>query len=122
MPPAATKDDDDQPVPEPSPEVKAINNAYDACGIMTSKTHQDVHLETIKRTGLATWQLGWAAALAKSKHNIPAYVARCAETAMLAAQRDNGSTGKNGTAPALNTADALRDYYTAGAYADIIES
>ena len=72
------------------PDVRAIQNAYDACGLMLSKTHQDAHLLTIKQAGLTNWQLGWAKAMETGKQNIPAYVARCAESAMLAAQRGNG--------------------------------
>lgn len=82
---------------EPTPEVRAINNAYDACGLMISKTHMDMHLETIARTGLVAWQQGWAAAMEQSKHNNPRYVARCAESAMLAAQERNGKTNGAGS-------------------------
>ena len=71
-------------------DIRAIQNAYDACGLMLSKTHQDAHILTIKQAGLANWQLGWAKAMETGKQNIPAYVARCAESAMLAAQRGNG--------------------------------
>jgi hypothetical protein len=79
-------------LPEQTPELRAVRAAYDACGILLSKTHLDAHLETIKRLGLSAWQLGYAAALEKNKHNIPAYVARCAESAMLAKQnRSNGT-------------------------------
>lgn len=88
-----------------TPEVRAIHNAYDASGIVMSKTHQDEHLETIKRYGLPAWQLGFAAALEAGKHNIPAYVRRCAETAHInetrqgeqhADSRRNGSRSGHG--------------------------
>jgi hypothetical protein len=69
------------------PEQRAIHNAYDACGIVMSKTHQDAHLETIQRYGLQAWQTGFAAALTAGKHNVPAYVRRCAETAHIAETR-----------------------------------
>lgn len=68
------------------PARRAVCNAYDASGLMMSKTHLDFHLETIKRTGLPAWQLGFAAALAAGKPNVPKYVARCAESVMLAEQ------------------------------------
>jgi len=74
----AAQDDD--------PARRAVCNAYDASGLMMSKTHLDFHLETIKRTGLPAWQLGFAAALAAGKPNVPKYVARCAESVMLAEQ------------------------------------
>jgi hypothetical protein len=97
-----------------TPEQRAIRNAYDACGITFSKTHQDAHLETIKRTGLPAWQLGFAEALKAGKHNIPKYVARCAESAMLAAQRKNGN-GRTDTRPGFGlqslTTDADRAYH-----------
>ena len=96
------------------PEIRAINNAYDACGLMTSKTHQDAHLETIKRTGLQAWQLGFAEALKVGKHNIPKYVARCAESAMLTAQRGNGNgriDTSRGFGLASLTTDADREYH-----------
>jgi hypothetical protein len=72
--------------PEPpndglTPEVRAVRNAYDGAGIMFSLTHQAEHQETIKRYGLPAWQLGFAAALTAGKHNVPAYVRRCTETA-----------------------------------------
>lgn len=84
------------PAPPPDPLTQAVCNAYDAAGLMTSKTHLDAHLETIKRTGLPAWQLGWAEALGKGKHNFPAYVARCAESAMIAQQQaaQKGSNGR----------------------------
>ena len=87
------------------PEMRAINNAYDACGLMVSKTHMDAHLETIKRTGLTNWQRGWAAAADKGKQNVPSYVARCAESAMLDEQkpRSNG----NGRAEPESVQDKL---------------
>jgi hypothetical protein len=68
------------------PARRAVCNAYDASGLMMSKPHLDFHLETIKRTGLPAWQLGFAAALAAGKPNVPKYVARCAESVMLAEQ------------------------------------
>ena len=40
------------------PEVRAINNAYDACGLMTSKTHQDCAPRNDpphRASGLAAW-------------------------------------------------------------------
>ena len=70
-----------------TPEKRAINNAYDACGLMMSKTHQTAHLETIQRYGLQAWQLGFAAAMGEGKHNNVKYVARCAETAHIAETR-----------------------------------
>lgn len=77
------------------PIQRAIVNAYDACGLMTSRTHIDKHLETIKRTGLPAWQLGFAEAHRVGKSNFPNYVARCAESAMLAEQqRGNGHSKK----------------------------
>ena len=101
---------------EISPEVRAINNAYDACGLMTSKTHQDIHLETIKRTGLPAWQIGFAEALKAGKHNIPKYVARCAESAMIAEQKGNGN-GRTDTSRGFGlaslTTDADRAYHAA---------
>ena len=79
-----------------------------------SKTHQDAHLETIKRTGLPAWQIGFAEALKAGKHNIPKYVARCAESAMLAAQKGNGngkSDPSRGFGLASLTTDADRAYH-----------
>jgi hypothetical protein len=73
-----------------TPAQRAVRNAYDASGLMMSKTHLDTHLETIKRTGLTAWRAGWSAASDKGKQNIPNFVARCAETSMLAEQRGNG--------------------------------
>jgi hypothetical protein len=97
-----------------SPEVRAIRNAYDACGLMFSKSHQDAHLETIKRTGLPAWQLGFAEALKAGKHNVPKYVARCAESAMLTAQKGNGN-GRTDTSRGFGltslTTDADRAYH-----------
>lgn len=92
--------DEDEVAPEPDPLTRAVMNVYDAAGIMMSKTHLDAHLETIKRTGLAAWQDGWSLARAAGKHNVPAYVARCAESAMLKEQqRAAGGNGRNGTGP-----------------------
>jgi hypothetical protein len=103
--PASLEDDD---LPEIPPDVRAINNAYDACGLMMTKPHQDAHLLIIKQVGLIAWQQGWAKAMETSKHNIPAYVARCAESAMLAAQRGNGH-GKGAAVP--TTAEDRKSYY-----------
>lgn len=75
-----------------SPEMRAIGNAYDACGIMLNKTHQDEHLRTITKYGLTAWQLGFKTALENGKHNVPAYVARCAESAYIQATRGNGQS------------------------------
>jgi hypothetical protein len=82
------------PEPEPvlSPEARAIRNAYDACGIMLSKTHRDEHLKTIAKNGLPAWQLGFAIALEKGKQNMPLYVARCAESVHIGETRGNGQT------------------------------
>ena len=100
-----------------TPEIRAINNAYDACGLMTSKSHQDAHLETIKRTGLTAWQLGFAEALKAGKHNVPKYVARCAESAMLAEQQKGNGHGRTdasrGFGLASLTTDADRAYHAA---------
>ena len=113
--------EDDDDLPEVSPEVRAINNAYDACGLMISKTHQDAHLLTIKQVGIANWQRGWAAAMEKGKHNLPAYVARCAESAMLAEQRGNGhDKAKPDSVP--QDAGARKRYYAPEGYAGIVET
>lgn len=119
--PAAPDEDE---IPQLTPERRAIQNAYDACGLMLSKTHQDAHLETIKRTGLQAWQQGWAKAMEASKHNIPAYVARCAESAMLAAQRSNGngrSETSRGFGLASLTTDADREYWASNSPEAIAE-
>ncbi len=76
------------------PNAQAVRNAYDACGLLFSKTHLDAHLETITRTGLLAWQLGFAEAMKTGKHNVPRYVARCAESAMLAEQQRSNGHGK----------------------------
>jgi hypothetical protein len=90
------------------PVTRAVCNAYDAVGLMVTSSHLEVHRATIKRTGLTAWQLGWAAALQAGKHNVPAYVARCAESAMIAEQRAAG--GKNGHGAAqLAARDATDD-------------
>lgn len=94
-----------------TPEQRAIRNAYDACGITFSKTHEDAHLLTIKQVGLSTWQRGWALAMEKGKHNLPAYVARCAESAMLAEQRGNNGNGKMGLAPVPATLEGRKSMY-----------
>jgi hypothetical protein len=86
------------------PEVRAISNAYDASGIMLSPAHQEAHLETIKRCGLTAWKSGWAAAMAAGKENIPKYVTRCAESAMLDAQKQQQRNG-NGKSPEVPAAD-----------------
>jgi hypothetical protein len=112
----AARDEDD--IPEMTPDRRAIQNAYDASGLMLSKTHIDAHLETIRRTGIPAWQQGWAAAMAKGKQNLPAYVARCAESAMLAVQKGNG----NGRVHPPTAETDLKAYYTPDEYADIIES
>ncbi len=86
--------------PEDDPVLLAIRNAYDATGVLLSKTHLDAHREIVERTGLAAWQQGMAKAIDAGKHNIPNYVARCAESALIAAQasaRNNGN-GRNGHA------------------------
>jgi DNA-binding transcriptional ArsR family regulator len=80
-----------------TPEIRSIQNAYDACGLMLTLTHQTTHLETIKRTGIAAWQTGFAEAMKTSKQNVPNYVARCAESAMLAQQKA-GNNGHGNTA------------------------
>lgn len=93
------------PTPNPDPIQRAIVNAYDACGLMTTRTHLEKHRETIARTGLPAWQLGFAEAHRVGKSNFPNYVARCAESAMLAEQqRANGAHGSNGSGPRLNPA------------------
>lgn len=103
----AARDDDEIP-----PDVRAIRNAYDSCGLMMTKTHLDAHLLVIKQVGLATWQRGWAAAMEKGKQNVPSYVARCAESAMLAEQRPGGNgNGKTGIAPVPATLEARKSYY-----------
>lgn len=110
----------DAPVAREDPNIRAVNNAYDACGLLISKTHLDAHLDTIKRTGLTAWQSGWAAAMEAGKHNRPAYVARCAETAMIDEQksvRSNGH-GKSANHPGTFglqslTTDADRAYHAA---------
>lgn len=86
------------------PEVRAISNAYDASGIMLTPAHQEAHLETIQRCGLTAWQRGWAAAMDVGKHNVPKYVARCAESAMLEAQKPTRTNG-NGRGPEIPAAD-----------------
>jgi hypothetical protein len=109
-----------------TPEQRAINNAYDASGIVMSKTHQDEHLETVKRYGLPAWQKGFATAMAAGKHNVPAYVRRCAETAHIAETREGqpATSGRNdnGAGPHGElTAEQRRAKYVPAAYADIIE-
>lgn len=103
------KNEEDDYLPDLTPAQRAIRNAYDACGITYSKTHEDAHLLVIKQVGLVAWQQGWALAMEKGKHNLPAYVARCAESAMLAAQR-NGN-GKAGIAPVPATAEDRKRMY-----------
>jgi hypothetical protein len=72
---------------------------------MITRTHLDKHRETIQRTGLPAWQLGFAEAHRVGKSNFPNYVTRCAETAMLAEQqRANGPRGPNGSGPRLSSA------------------
>jgi hypothetical protein len=97
---------------ETPPEVRAISNAYDACGLMMTKTHLDAHLLIIKQVGLANWQRGWAAAMDKGKQNVPTYVARCAESAMLAEQRGNGHN--KGASVPQTLEDRKRMYATEG--------
>ena len=115
----AAREDDQPPAPE-DPNSRAVNNAYAACGLMISKTHLDAHLDTIKRTGLTAWQSGWAAAMEVGKQNRPAYVARCAESAMLAEQKSVRSNGhgksansQSGFGLASLTTDADRAYHAA---------
>ncbi len=67
--------------------VKAVCAAYDAAGVMLSKTHLDEHVELIRRYGLAIWRQGFRAAQTAGKHNVPRYVARCVES--IALKREN---------------------------------
>jgi hypothetical protein len=84
--------------------------------LMMSKTHLDMHLETIKRTGLTAWRAGWSVASDKGKQNIPNFVARCAETFMLSEQKGNGN-GRTDTSRGFGlaslTTDADRAYHAA---------
>jgi hypothetical protein len=115
----AAREEDPPPASE-DPNIRAVNNAYAACGLMISKTHLDAHLDTIKRTGLTAWQSGWAAAMEVGKQNRPAYVARCAESAMLAEQKSVRSNGHGKSANSQSnfglaslTTDADRAYHAA---------
>jgi hypothetical protein len=106
--PARAMDDDDaMPYQNLDPNIQAIRNAYDACGILFSKTHQDAHLETIKRTSLRAWQMGFAAAMEKGKHNVPDYVARCAESVMLTEQAQRTGHGTNGNGAKVEKVEYL---------------
>ena len=66
---------------------------------MLTKSHQDAHLETIKRCGLTAWQRGWAAAMEAGKQNVLNYVTRCAESAMLEAQAPRRTNGNGKSQP-----------------------
>lgn len=100
------------------PDVRAVRNAYDASGLMMTKTHLDAHLETIKRVGLVNWRLGWAGAMEKGKQNIPAMVARLAESARLQSERGNGHS--KDLVP--QTTEDRKAKYAPESYAGIIES
>lgn len=97
------------------PERRAVYAALDACGLMTTRTIVDAHMETIKRTGLQAWQSGFATALDKGKHNFPQYVAGCAQTAMIEAQRKvqhgNRRNGQPADLNAIQQPDVLRARY-----------
>ena len=83
-----------------------IRDAYEASGVMLSKTHLDYHEELIERVGLDAWRAGWQAAERAGRQNVCAYVARCAESAMLQARTRQGPA-----VAAAATLDARRAYY-----------
>jgi len=103
-------------------ECAAIRGAYDAAGIMLSKTHMDAHLETISRVGLKYWLSGWQAAVEAGKHNKPAYVARCAESAKLEAEAPprQKQPARNGRDPVPTTREELKAYYAPEKYEGIV--
>jgi len=79
------------------PDVRAIRNAYEACGIMLTPAHLGEHQESIKKWGLSAWQTGFARALEAGKHNMVNYVLRCVESAALEEQQKLRKGGNNGS-------------------------